>query len=84
MKTQPDQNPMTNLHLVEENSCPASGLLAPRAHSSGDGQGVNLASESVAGEEDPGASLDMAAAVVCAADSTSAEPLSAPLPPPGR
>jgi hypothetical protein len=26
---------------------------------SGSGQGVNLASESVAGEEDPGASLDM-------------------------
>lgn len=84
MKTQPDQNQMTNLHPVDGGSCPASGLLVPRAHSSGDGQEVNLASESVAGEEDPGASLDMAAGIVCSADSASAEPLSAPPPPPGR
>ena len=84
MKTQPDQNQITNLHPVDGGSCPASGMLVTGAHSSEDGQEVNLASESVAGEEDPGASLDMAAAIICSADSATAEPLSAPAPPTGR
>ena len=86
MKTQLDQKQITTIHPVDGNSCPASGLSFYRADSSCAGQGVNLASESVAGEEDPGASLDMAAGVVCAVDSASAsaESLSAPPSKPGR
>jgi hypothetical protein len=82
MKTQPDQKQLRDIKPVDEDSCTASGFLLTRVHSSGEGQEVNLASESVAGEEDPGASLDMAAGVVCAVDSATAQPLSAPPPNP--
>jgi len=82
MKIQPDQKQLPDIRPVDGDSCPASGMLVTRARSSGGGEGVNLASESVAGEEDPGASLDMAAAVGCAVDSATAEPLSAPPPHP--
>jgi hypothetical protein len=84
MKTQPDQKQLPDIQPVDGQSCPASGISSCGADSSGARQGVNLASESVAGEEDPGASLDMAAGVVCAVDSASAEPLSTPPPTPGR
>ena len=45
---------------------------------SGSEQGVNLDSESVAGEEDPGASLDMSAASNPPGSSTRSEPVSDP------
>ena len=45
---------------------------------SGSEQGVNLDSKSVAGEEDPGASLDMSAASNPPGSSTRSEPVSDP------
>ena len=50
---------------------PGEGVPAPTASSPGADQEINLASESVAGEEDPGASLDMPAGASSSSSSSS-------------